>query len=75
MFPPVLELYIVWHPGDGKGPGIAQKFIGHFHGTAFTGLIRGAVEVFICSEDWRATKDAPRPILSAKAPLMSRLGS
>ena len=69
MFPPILELYIVWHPGDGNGPRIAQKFSEHFHGTAFIELIGGAIEAFIRSEGWREIEDAPRPIPSAKAPL------
>ena len=73
MLPPVLELYIVWHPDDGKGPGIAQEFVEHFHGTAFTGLIGGAVEVFVRSEGWRSADDSPRPIPSAKVPLPNGL--
>ena len=73
MLPPVLELYIVWHPGDQKGSGIALEFVEHFHGTVFTGLIGGAVEVFVRSESWRRAEDAPRPIPSAKAPLPNGL--
>jgi hypothetical protein len=73
MLPPVLELYIVWHPGDSKGPVIAHEFVEHFHGTAFTGLIGGAIEVFVRSEGWRSAEDAPRPIPSAKFPLPNGL--
>ena len=69
MLPPVLELYVVWHPGDTDGAGIAEEFVQHFHGTAFTGLIGEAVEVFIRSEGWRSKGDAPRPIPSREAPL------
>ena len=69
MLPPVLELYVVWHPGDSKGSGIAREFFEHFHGSAFTGLIGEAVEVFIRSQGWRADDDAPRPIPSKQDPL------
>ena len=62
MLPPVLEVHIVWHPGDRGGPGIAEEFVEHFHGTIFTGLIGGAVEVYVRSEGWRSADDAPRDI-------------
>ena len=73
MLPPVLELYIVWHPEDARGTAIAEEFVEHFHGNAFTGLIGGAVEVFIRSHGWHAIDDAPRPIPSPKAPLPNGL--
>jgi hypothetical protein len=62
MLPPVLEAYVVWHPADADGRPIADEIIQHFHGTTFTGLIGGAVEVFVRSEGWRSRTDAPRPI-------------
>jgi hypothetical protein len=62
MLPPVLEVYVVWHPADVGGREIADQIIEHFHGTTFTGLIGGAVEVFVRSEAWRSSTDAPRPI-------------
>lgn len=73
MLPPVLEVYVVWHPEDGEGRTIANEFVEHFHGTAFTGLIGGAVEVFIRSEGWRSPDDAPRPIPTCKNPLPNGL--
>ena len=69
MLPPVLELYIVWHPADAHGARIAGEFVEHFHGTVFTGLIGGAIEVFVRSEGWRSAEDAPRPIPCAATPL------
>ena len=69
MLPPVLELYVVWHPGDSKGVEIAKEFFEHFHGSAFTGLIGEAVEVFVRSQGWRSDDDAPRPIPSEQDPL------
>ena len=68
MMSPILEIYVVWHPGDVKGTGIAREFTEHFSGSIFTGLIRGAVEVFVRSEGWRHGNDAPRPIPCADAP-------
>ena len=63
MLPPVLEVYVVWHPGDPAGHAIADEFVHHFHGTVFSGLIGGAVVVYARSVGWRSTNDAPRPIL------------
>jgi hypothetical protein len=62
MLPPVLEIYVMWHPADLAGQEIAAEIIEHFHGTTFTGLVGGAVEVFVRSEGWRSPADAPRPI-------------
>nr|VFK20660.1 MAG: TIR domain-containing protein [Candidatus Kentron sp. LPFa] len=62
MLPPILEIYVLWHPRDEKGQEIAREFIEHFRGNAYTGLLSGAVEVFIRSEGWRGKDDAPRSI-------------
>jgi hypothetical protein len=62
MLPPVLEIYVVWHPGDEAGAEVAEELIGHFHGTAFSGLIGGAVEVFVRSEGWEEPGAAPRSL-------------
>jgi hypothetical protein len=70
MLPPVLEIYAVWHPADVIGQQIADEFVAHYRGTAFTGLIGGAVEVFIRSSGWRSTADAPRPIPLPGHPLV-----
>jgi hypothetical protein len=61
MLSPVLEIYVIWHPADEAGAAKAQQFIEHFHGTTFSGLIGGAVEVYIRSEEWKET-GAPRPL-------------
>ena len=62
MLPAVLELYVVWHPGDQLGRTIAQELRDHFQGSAYTGLIGGAVEVYIRSAPWSPGGGAPRPI-------------
>jgi hypothetical protein len=68
MLPPVLEIYVIWHPTDVAGRTIAGEIVEHFHGTAFTGLIGGAVEVLVRSEAWSAPGSAPRPIFTPAAP-------
>jgi hypothetical protein len=73
MLPPVLEIYVVWHPDDGAGAAAAEEFVQHFHGTLFTGLIGGAVEVYVRSQGWRRPDDAPRPIPLPGVPLPSGL--
>lgn len=62
MLRPVLEIYVLWHPGDGGGALVAQAIAEHFHGTPFTGLIGGAIEVLVRSEGWEASEGSPRPI-------------
>jgi hypothetical protein len=62
VLPPLLEIYVVWHPGDRGGADVAERLIDHFHGTAFSGLIGGAVEVFVRSEGWESDQDAPRSL-------------
>src|SRR3954468_16236412 len=61
VLPPLLEVYVVWHPDDAGGP-VAEALIDHFHGTAFSGLVGGAVEVFVRSQGWLGRDDAPRPL-------------
>jgi hypothetical protein len=62
MLPPLLEIYVVWHPKDRDGAELADRLIDHFHGTAFSGLVGGAVEVFVRSDGWTDAHDAPRPL-------------
>jgi hypothetical protein len=62
MLPPVLEIYLVWHPDDRAGARAAHQLVEHFHGTLFTGLIGGAIEVYVRYQGWRGATDAPRPI-------------
>lgn len=62
MLPSVLEIFVVWHPDDEAGPRVAQGLLEHFHGTTFTGLIGGAVEVYVRSAGWKGIGAPPRPI-------------
>ena len=50
MVPPILEIFVVWHPEDREGEAVADQFVEHFHGTTFSGLIGGAVEIYVRSE-------------------------
>jgi hypothetical protein len=62
VLPSVLEIFVVWHPADEAGPSVAQTLLDHFHGTTFTGLIGGAVEVYVRSAGWERPDGPPRPI-------------
>lgn len=61
MLDPVLEIYVIWHPDDAEGAERAQQLVDHFHGTAYSGLIGGAVEVYVRSAAWSEDR-APRPL-------------
>jgi hypothetical protein len=63
MLPPVVEIYVVWHPRDTHSGNYAREIVDHFHGTRYTGLIGGAVEVYVRSAAWEPGHEAPRPIL------------
>lgn len=62
MLPPVLDIYVVWHPDDIEGDEIARQLIEHFHGTPYVGLVDGSVEVYTRSASWGPDTDAPRPV-------------
>jgi hypothetical protein len=72
--PPVIETYVVWHPEDRIGEAIADQLVDHFHGTAFTGLVGGAMEIYVRSHGWRFPADAPRPIPVPSRPPPRGLG-
>ncbi len=60
LLPPVLEIFVVWHPDDDAGGRVAEWLLDHFHGTAFSGLIGGAVEVYTRSTPWHGVEGPPR---------------
>jgi TIR domain len=66
--PPILEIYVVWHPDDDLGRSVGDWLITHFHGPAFAGLAGGAVEVYLRSAGWNVPSGPPRPL-----PFMSPL--
>jgi hypothetical protein len=57
-----MDVIVIWHPGDGLGPLVGEALVDHFHGTVFSGLIGGAVEVYVRSAGWSGRDSAPRPI-------------
>ena len=62
VLPPVLEIYVVWHPDDTEGGRLAEWLLEHFRGTPYAGLVGGAVDVYTRSVPWGAGSDAPRPL-------------
>lgn len=62
LIPPILEVFVLWHPRDTHGEQVAQALLEHFHGTAFAGLVGGAVEVYTRSAGWDGPDSAPRPL-------------
>lgn len=73
MFLPILEIYIIRDFKDEKGSELADKIIGHFRGSPYTGLIQGAVEVFDLHQGWYGDDGPPRPIPSDRNPLPNNL--
>jgi hypothetical protein len=62
LAPPILEVYVVWHPEDPGGERAAQALMDHFHGPTYAGLAGGAVEVYTRSAGWMSDGGAPRPL-------------
>lgn len=60
--PPILEIYVLWHPDDTVGSSITDWLIEHFHGAAYAGLAGGAVEVYVRSTGWTEPAGPPRPL-------------
>lgn len=58
--PPILDVFVVWHPDDREGEKRFRELQDHFHSPAFSGLVGGAVEVYARSEAW-SLDGSPRP--------------
>ena len=61
--PPILDVYVVWHPGDHDGAQVFERLQRHFHSSTYSGLVGGAVEVYSRSVGWDDAEDAPRPLV------------
>lgn len=59
MLAPVVEIYVVWHPGDRSGPKIAERVSAHFRGGVGTGLISNPMETYIRSAGFCGPGDTP----------------
>lgn len=69
MLPPILEIFVVWHPDDHSGAERAKIIFEHFmHGPTFSGVIGGGVQVSFRSAGWLGTMTAPRPIYTQTSP-------
>jgi hypothetical protein len=69
VLPPVLEVYALWHPDDAAGVKVAKCLLDHFRGTTFSGLLGGAVDVFVRSESPEGRSDeAPIAIPALGSP-------
>lgn len=62
LLPPILEVFIVWHPDDELGDWVAEAVTDHFHSAPFAGLAGGAVEVYVRSAAWDGAGGPPRPM-------------
>lgn len=63
MLPPILEIFVLWHPDDQRGADIAEMIFNHFmEGPSFSGLIGGGVQVSLRSTGWEGSGTAPRPV-------------
>lgn len=60
--PPILEIFVVWHPGDRDGRTVSDALMDHFHSRIFSGLAGGAVEVYNRSTGWVSPTGPPRPL-------------
>jgi hypothetical protein len=61
--PPILDIYVVWHPDDEMGAHAFERIHKHFHSEGYSGLAGGAVEVYARSLGWSAFGSSPRPLL------------
>ncbi|MDC8802779.1 toll/interleukin-1 receptor domain-containing protein [Halomonas pacifica] len=69
MLPPILEIFVVWHPDDERGAAISRAVFDHFmQGPTFSGVIGGGVHVSLRSCGWEGPCSAPRDIYSANHP-------
>ncbi|MBK5911492.1 hypothetical protein CCR85_08315 [Rhodothalassium salexigens] len=63
MLPPILEIFVLWHPDDSRGAQSARTIFDHFMtGPTFSGVIGGGVQVSFRSEGWEGADTAPRPV-------------
>lgn len=59
--PPILDIFVVWHPDELRGEELFSQLDDHYHSPAFSGLAGGAVEVYGRSAAW-APDRSPRPL-------------
>jgi len=53
MLPPIVEIFVLWHPDDQQGAEFAETIFDHFmKGPTFSGVIGGGVQVSLRSTGW-----------------------
>lgn len=72
VIPPILDVFVVWHPDDAVGAEVCDWLSQHFHSPAFAGLAGGAVEVYARSAGWESPEAPPRA-LGIATPLVGGL--
>lgn len=69
MLPPILEIFVVWHPDDPRGGDVAESIFEHFmQSPTFSGVIGGGIQVSFRSAGWKGMGTSPRPIYSSANP-------
>ena len=69
MLPPILEIFVVWHPRDARGTDFATIVFNHFmQGLTFSGVIGGGVQVSLRSAGWKGPGTVPRPVYDEENP-------
>ena len=68
MLPPVLEIFVLWHPRDAVGRDIAEELVAHFRGVSFSGVIGGGIHVSLRSTGWLEDQGAPQPVYTPLSP-------
>lgn len=68
MLPPVLEIFVIWHPEDPDGQSIAEELVAHFRSVSFSGVVGGGVHVSLRSAGWHEEGQAPRPVYTHRTP-------
>ena len=66
MLPPVLEIFVIWHPLDEAGEQVANEFVEHFRSASFSGVIGGGVHVAARSAGWTGASECPQPCYSSQ---------
>lgn len=59
MLPPVLEIYVVWHPKDVQGQHIAKELTHHFQHGPYAELLAETVQIYVRSEAWGSDPAGP----------------
>lgn len=57
--PSILEIFVLWHPGDEVGKLIYERLLKHYRSDALSGLASGVVEVFSRSASPDGNFDTP----------------